>query len=520
MGEASDARPDEPGSASAASSQTASARDTGLAVKVARGASWIVASRLLMRVFGFLNTIVVARLLAPEDFGLIAVGMTAVQLLQGISDIGVSQAVVKFQDAGRREIDTLFTLSALRGAIIAAVMLATAPLAGHFYGDPRMTFVFCGLAAYPLLLGLVNPRFFEFERNIDFSKEFIWEVASKLVGVIVTIAVAFVFRTYWAIVLGVVAGAATQLALSYLMRPYAPRLSLAAWRRVFGFSGWLTGVSFIVALGNKLDSFVLARTSGAADTGSYWMGFQLAELPTSELAWPIARAVYPGLSAMQGDKERMRVAYLRGVEALAAIALPAAVGFAFVSTDLIHVLLGEKWERSALVVGWLTPAIGLQTVFIATQYYAMALGLTRLVFIRGLIVLMIKAPVFIWAAVTHGFVGAVAAATACTVFGAAMNLILYSRASERPPVDPIIAARRSFGAVAAMATYFIVLRPLIGVDRLDEALLRLALDIAAGGAVYLGAHALFWRLEGRPQGAERTALDLLSRLLAKATPVR
>jgi PST family polysaccharide transporter len=521
MGEASDARPDEPGSASAAASQTASsAREAGLAVKVARGAGWIVASRLMMRVFGFLNTIVVARLLAPEDFGLIAVGMTAVQLLQGLSDIGVSQAVVKFQDAGRREIDTLFTLSALRGAAIAAVMLATAALAGHFYGDPRIAWVFCGLAAYPLLLGLVNPRFFEFERNIDFSKEFVWEVAAKLVSVVVTIAVAFMFRTYWAIVLGVVAGAATQVALSYLMRPYAPRLSLAAWRRVWGFSGWLTGVSFIVALSNKLDAFVLARTAGPADTGAYWMGFQLAELPTSELAWPIARAVYPGLSAMQGDKERMRVAYLRGVQALAAVALPAAVGFAFVATDLIHVLLGEKWERSALVVAWLTPAIGLQTVFIATQYYAMALGLTRLVFIRGLIVLLIKAPVFIWAAVTHGFVGAVAAATACTIFGAAMNLILYSRASGRPPFDPIVAARRSFGAVAAMAAYFLAIRPLIGVDRMGEAGLRLVFDIAAGGAVYLAAHILFWRLEGRPQGAERTALDLASRLLAKATPAR
>ncbi len=483
----------------------------GLALKVAKGAGWIVASRFAMRLFGFFNTIIVARLLAPEDFGLIAVGMTAVQLLQGISDIGVSQAVVKFQDAGRAEIDTLFTLSALRGAIIAAVMLAAAPLAGHFYGDPRMAFVFCGLAAYPLMLGLINPRFFEFERSIDFSKEFIWEVASKMVGVVVTVGVAFAFRSYWAIVLGVVAGAAMQLILSYSMRPYAPRLSLEAFQKVWGFSGWLAGVSFIVALSNKLDAFVLARTAGAADTGRYWIGMQLAELPTSELAWPIARAVYPGLTSMQNDRTRMRAAYLRGVEAMAAIALPAAVGFAFVSTDLIHILLGEKWDGSAVVVAWLTPAIGLQTVFIATQYYAMALGLTRLVFMRGLIVLLVKAPVFIWAATSHGFLGAVAAATACTVFGALMNLLLYARASGRPFFEPAFAALRSFGGVAAMAGYFVFVRPTLGVGSIDAPALRLALDIAAGGAAHLGAQLGVWILMGRPDGIERAVLTLLSR---------
>lgn len=517
---------DAPGAGQADSAAPAGAdaesgeRETGLAVKIAKGAGWIVASRLMMRVFGFLNTIIVARLLAPEDFGLIAVGMTAVQLLQGISDIGVSQAVVKFQDAGRAEIDTLFTLSALRGSLIAAAMVLAAPIAGSFYGDPRMTLVFFGLAAYPLLLGLINPRFFEFERSIDFSKEFIWEVAAKLVGVVTTISIAVAFKSYWAIVLGVVFGAATQLVLSYWMRPYAPRLSLAAFKRVWGFSGWLAGVSFIVALGNKLDAFVLARTSGAADTGKYWMGMQLAELPTSELAWPIARAVYPGLSAMQGDKERMRSAYLRGVEAMAAVALPAAVGFAFVSTDLIHVLLGPKWDQSAVVVTWLTPAIGLQTAFIATQYYAMALSLTRLVFIRGLMVLLVKVPVFIWAAVTHGFLGAVLAASACTVFGALMNLILYSRASGRPAYEPAIAARRSFGGVAAMACYFLILRPISGAPLIDAPALRLAVDIAAGGAFCLGAQWLLWTMEGRPAGIEQSVLALASKAVGKATASR
>lgn len=487
-----------------------------LSHRVAKGAGWIIASRIAMRVLGLVNTIVLARLLAPADFGLIAVAMTAVQLLQGLSDIGVSQTVVKFHDAGRDEYDTLLTLSTLRGLLVALVMLVAAPVAASFYGDVRMGYVFAGIALYPLLLGLINPRFFEFERDIDFSKDFVSEVSTKLLSVVATLAVAFLFKSYWAIVLGVVVGAATQVLLSWAMRPARPRFTLIALKRVWGFSGWLAGVSFIVALSNKMDSIVLARTAGAVDTGKYYVGFQLAELPTTELAWPIARAVYPGLSAMQGDPERMRQIFLRGVEALAAIAFPAALGFAFVSQDLIHVLLGTKWDGSAHVVAWLTPAIGLQTVLMATQFYAMARGLGRLVFVRGLVMLLIKAPIFIWSAVAYGMEGAAVGAAVSVSIGALLNLGIYARASGRSAFDPVFAARRSFAASAAMSAFFLLLRPTLDLHLLPEPAFRLAIDIGLGAAVYLATLWTLWRLEGAPAGVERLALDLAAKAGARA----
>src|SRR5690554_6512194 len=123
---------------------------TGLTGRAARGAAFIVGGRFVMRLFGFVNTIVLARLLAPEDFGLVAVGITALQLLEGFSDIGVSQAVVRFRDAGRRDLGTLFTLSALRGAAIALLLAGAAPFAAQFYGDERMAGVFLAVALYPL----------------------------------------------------------------------------------------------------------------------------------------------------------------------------------------------------------------------------------------------------------------------------------------------------------------------------------------------------------------------------------
>lgn len=478
-----------------------------LAARVARGAAWVMGAGLAARLLGAVNTIIVARLLVPDDIGLVAVAVIAMQLLQGFSDIGVSQTVVKFQDADRDDLNTLFTLSLLRGLIVAAVLAAAAPVMAAVYDDPRMTGAFLGVAAFPVILGLINPRFYEFERDLRFSREFIATILNKLAGVAVSITVAVLFRTYWAIILGMLAGGLVQLVLSYAMRPFAPRISFRAFRKIFGFAGWLTGVSFVAALNNKLDVPILARAVGTAGAGVYFMGFQLSELATGQIATPLARALYPGLAAMQQDAARMRRAFLRGVEALGVLAMPAAFGFAFVASDLVDVLLGAKWRPAVPVIQIIAPVVGLQSLFYAAQAYAVALGLPRLVFIRETVFLIVRLPVFIWAVMAHGLMGGVWATAIAGLFHVALNLALYARASGGAFWEPLWSARRSIGAVVLMAAYFLFLRDAAAPDA--GAAVRLAADVAAGAVLYSVALAALWRLEGAPDGVERRLVGLL-----------
>lgn len=485
-----------------------------LAARVARSAGWIVGGRFVMGLFGFLNTIIVARLLAPEDFGIVAIGLTAMQIMTNISDIGVSQAVIRFKDADRDDLDTLFTLSAIRGAAIAAFLIVIAPIAADFYGDKRVLWVFVGVSAYPLLTGLINPRFYEFERLLDYSKEFIAAVLNKLAGVIVSIAIALAFRSYWAIILGLATNGLVQLALSYWMRPFRPRISFASLRRILGFSGWLTGVGLMSALNNKLDPLVLARAAGSAGAGHYFMGLQLAELPTREIAFPVTRAIYPGLSELQEDPRRANQAFLKGVEAMAAIAVPAAIGFAFVARDLVPLLLGEKWSTAIPVVEIITPIMGVQMPLLATQYYAMAVGSTRLVFIRELIFFFVRTPAFIFASIKFGLTGAAWAVAACGVFHVALNLALYARTSGDHFWRPIWRSRRSLVSVAAMAAVLHFAR-LGGETTAGAQLFHIAAQALVGAGIYFACHAALWRLEKTPDGVERLSLDLAAPVLRR-----
>ncbi len=485
--------------------------------RVARGAAWIMAAGISARILGAANTIIVARILIPDDIGLVAVATMSMQLLQGFSDIGVSQAVVKFRDADRDDLDTLFTLSVLRGLMIGLLLAIAAPFAAAFYSDARMHWAFLGIAVFPVIMGFINPRFYEFERELKFSREFMATVMNRLAGVAVSITVAVIFRSYWAIILGMLTSALVQLALSYAFRPYAPRLSFRSFRKIFGFSSWLAGVSFMAALNNKLDVPILGRLAGAGGAGVYFMGFQLSELVTGQIALPLMRAIYPGLSALQGDVRRMRAAFLRGVAALGAFAMPAAVGFAFVAEDLTALLLGEKWSGAAPVIQILAPVVGLQALFYATQSYAVALGLTRLVFFRELIFFIIRFPVFVWAAVAHGLQGAVWAAAGLGLFHTLLNLGLYVRASGGAFWEPLLCARRSFGALAAMAAYFWIIRPLLPLVPDAPLALRLFADILAAGGLYAAAHAFLWMLEGRPDSIEKDILNGLAALRKRIT---
>ncbi|WDI32331.1 lipopolysaccharide biosynthesis protein [Hyphococcus flavus] len=473
-----------------------------LTTRVAHGAAWIMGAGLFARLIGALNTIIVARLLVPEDIGIVATATIAMQLLQGVSDIGVAQAVVKFRDADRDDLDTLFTFSLIRGVIIAAILFTAAPFAADFYGDPRLFWAFSGIALFPVLLGLVNPKFYEFERDLKFSREFIVVIVNRLVGVAVSLSIAIIFRTYWAIILGLIAGGVVQAVLSYGLRPYAPRFSLKSFRKLIGFSGWLGGVSFMAALNNKLDVPIVSRLVGTSGGGAYFLGFQLSEMVAGQIAMPMTRAIFPGLSEMQGDAARMRGAFLRGVEALGAFAMPAAFGLGFVATDFTYVLLGDKWSAAVPVITFLAPVVGLQSLFFATQAYAVALGLTRLVFLRELVFFVVRTPIFIWAVLAHGLTGGVIAAAGAGLFHVVLNLVLYARASHRGFWEPLLAARRSLSAIAAMAVWFLVLRPNFSSFQEMSALLRLLADVLAGAVIYISAIYGLWRLEGRPEGIE------------------
>ncbi|MEO1014124.1 MAG: lipopolysaccharide biosynthesis protein [Pseudomonadota bacterium] len=490
----------------------------GVDGKVARGAAWIAGGYFGLRVIGLANTLIIARILAPDDFGIVAIGVTLMQLLRNFSEIGVVQAVVRFDKAGRRELDTLFSLSVIRGLLIAAILLGAAVYAPAFFDDARIGPVFVVMAMTAFVQSLENPRFHEFQRAIDFRREMFVMTAEKIVMAGVSISIALVYESYWAIILSILIGAIVKVGLTYGMRPYAPRLGFGAFNDIIGFTGWLTGLAIVVAVNNKVSPLILGRLLGPSLTGVYSVGATIAYLPGSDIAEPVARALYPGLSSLKEAPEKMKAALLRGVEALSVIALPASVGCAFVAADLVPILLGDQWGEAVFVVQVYAPTVGLTAVFHLVTEYAVARGEARLACVRELIYAALRFPVFIWATVAYGFEGAVWSLAISGVLHAVMNAWLYARLTHDSPSALLARIARPVAGVAAIAFYFLLVRPQFPMALEAGPFIRLLMDTLAGFAVYAITLFAVWRAAGAPDGVEAAIMRMVGRLTERLRP--
>ncbi len=182
---------------------------------------------------------ILARLLTPTDFGLIALAMSVVKLVETLSEFGFETPLIHKRDATRDDFDTAWTLNIMLASVI-CTLIAVAPRSlPRFYSEPRIEAILYFVAAGHFFLAFQNIGTVQFRRQLNFKRDFALQVAQKVAMLAVTIPLAFSLRSYWALVAGMVAGNVAAVVVSYGFLPYRPRFCLRSWRELFGFSKWL-----------------------------------------------------------------------------------------------------------------------------------------------------------------------------------------------------------------------------------------------------------------------------------------
>jgi PST family polysaccharide transporter len=222
--------------------------------QILKGTSWLLAGRLVSNLLGLASTLIAARLLMPEDFGLMAIAMSVFGIASAAVELPVGAALVQMKTATKADFDTAWTINVLRGVIVSVLMVLAAWPAAMIVGDDRLIGLVAALAAYPLITGLRNSWFEQYIREMDFRREALLDVVMKVTSLAVTVWIAVATRSYWALPAGVVGAALAGTAASYLLRPQLPAFSLASFRKFFGFSIW-------IGLGNVADSVRDAATT-------------------------------------------------------------------------------------------------------------------------------------------------------------------------------------------------------------------------------------------------------------------
>jgi O-antigen/teichoic acid export membrane protein len=485
--------------------------------KLVAGGALLGVARAIANASSIITTIVLARLLTPDDFGIVAIAIAFYFIANSALDMQLSSALVHMQTPQRDDFDTAWTLGVLRGvALLAGLSLAGIPIS-IAYGDDRLLPLMVALGAFCFLESSASPKIANDVIGLDFRSQFYLDVASKLTSLVVSIGSALIEPSYWALMHGIVASAIVKLAASFVLAPYVPRFSLAKFKSIFGFSSWMTLSNILVAINGRIDTLAIGLFLSTTQVAHYSMGSRLASLPVKDTLAPLQRVVFPGFAAIQGDPDRVRTALRRAQSIVCLVAFPLGIGFALVASDLVALLLGPQWGEAVPVIQVLSVILAVQSLFGLIQGLAMGLGATRKIMEREAWSLAIRGPLLVGAAFYGGLMGVLAARAATGILGVVLNLQLAKRLVGEPMVAMLALAVRPTLACLAMAGCVLGMRMLFPevLGPLERALV-LAGQAGLGALVYCGVIAALWRLAGAPKGAETEALEITRNAIAGA----
>lgn len=481
---------------------------------VARGALALGATRIVINLAALGSLVVVARLLTPEDFGVVAIATTLLGIIIAVTELSVGSALVQRAEVTQQHIDSAWSLALLRSLLMAAAFAAAALPLANLYGDARLTPVFVLSGLTGAIGGLVNPKVMLKTRDMRFAPMLGVQLSQKLIGLAAGIALALWLRNYWAVLIGNAVGALTGVLLSYLVAPYRPRFTLARARDIMGFSGWLFMGQVVTVLNWRFDHLLFGFVLTRPQLGTYSMADSVAAIPSREVTTPFVQALFPGFSAVNGeDITRLRRAYGTAQAAIGMVALPAGFGLAAIADPLVRVALGEKWLAAVPLIQIIAACYAIQTLAIGVRPLAMARGDTRALFWRELLGLGMRVPLVTVGLLVGGMVGA---AWGRSLGAVVMTLIAFRLVREILGLGvaaQVWAHRRTIAATGAMT--MVVLAGEAHLARFAPEVV-LALLLPAGGLVYLSVLGLLWVAEGRRAGPETELLGLARGVLTKS----
>jgi len=460
--------------------------------------------KLLERGLGLVSTLILARLLVPEDFGLVAIASSFVALLELLRMFGFDMALIQLRTVTQSHMDTAWTFAAILGLAIAALVASLAPVVADFYGDPRLMPVLWVLALSAALNGLESNGPVMLRRELHWRKDFIFQTTRKVAAVIFTIPLAFLWRNYWALVVGTLMGRFASLIASYAISPYRPRFSVQARADLWSFSKWVFINNLLLFVQQRAPNLIMGKLTSAASVGFFGMAKDVGTIPTLEMVMPINRAAFPGYSKIAGDKPRLRAGFLKLLGAIALIVIPAGIGVALTSELIVRMFLGERWLPAVPAMQLLGLYGGLYGLQSNANAAYMAVGKPRLQSFMMIAFIAVLVPALLILTPRFGHTGAALACLVAAIVAVPLNLFNVCRCLEIPASSMASILWRPFAGSAVMAAAVSAgLSAFPAATSAPAALVQLLGSMAIGASSYgLAALALWWT-SGRPDGAER-----------------
>lgn len=334
------------------------------------------------------STMVLARLLTPDDFGLVAMVTAVTGFIMIFKDLGLSMATVQREEINHAQVSTLFWINLALSALSMLITLALAPVIARFYGDTRLTAITAALSVAFLFGGLTVQHQALLRRQMHLTAVTFIDVAAMASGILTAIICAWIGLRYWSLVWMQIVTALATAAGVWIASGWIPGLPTrrSGVRSMLKFGGHLSAFNFVNYFARNLDNILIGRFYGAEPLGLYSRAYSLLLLPIGQITAPMTAVAVPALSRLQNDPERYRSYYLKAVKIIAYLSMPLIAVMGVVSEEIVYFVLGENWLDSSAIFTALVYAAFWSPVAVTTGWIYVSRGETHRMFQWSLVI--------------------------------------------------------------------------------------------------------------------------------------
>jgi O-antigen/teichoic acid export membrane protein len=297
------------------------------------------------------RVLILARLLSPEDFGIMAIGMVVIGLLVTATDFGMTPALVQHTRVDERHYNGAWTIGVFRALTIACFIFAAAPMIARFFGEPGATNIIRVLALRPLFDGIASIKVAELTRDLRFRSLTLISVPAAVVDTLLAVALASHLGV-WALALGTLAGSGAEAILSYVLAPHRPCLSLNmdVIRPLIRYGRWIFMTGLVAVVGTTVFQAVISRRLGVAELGVYFLAAKIAFLPLAAVSQVVGSVAFPLYVRLKSDVRQAQQAFQAILTAMMGLLVPIYTLLIVLAPSLVLHVLGPKWLGTTFVL--------------------------------------------------------------------------------------------------------------------------------------------------------------------------
>lgn len=302
--------------------------------------------KLISRSLSLVISVVLARILQPEAFGLVAVGLLVLMIVQSLGSFGMTDTlVIDSKEEFEVNKNVVWTFDFVVSMLICGVIISTSRQLAQLLGEEESVEIIQVLSLVPVIRALNNIELLRYRRNLEFKFLFIHDVYGAVIQAIMAISFALLIRNEWAIVFGILANEITRVIVSYRLQPILPKLQfdwgILKSKMNFGVWLWLGSLVSIVAM--ELDSVMVSRRYDAVTMGFYTLSFTLTNRPVQELGKALTQVLFPALVTTRNHEKSFTQSYIRFFTAFFLLIIPIPLVSFFFSEEIVGIALGQKW---------------------------------------------------------------------------------------------------------------------------------------------------------------------------------